>query len=136
MHPSAELRELVLQYWQAFSAADVAFVQAHLSADSGILGIGTDPDEWYEGAQVHHVLAEQLDAVGGVTISPGDIRAYEEGPVGWIADRPTFTFPGGMAFTARFTAVVHREDGEWKIVQAHTSVGIPNEQIIGQTLPA
>jgi hypothetical protein len=27
------------------------------------------------------------------------------------------------------------EDGDWKLVQAHTSVGVPNDQLVGQTLP-
>jgi hypothetical protein len=135
MQPSSELRNLMIRYWQAFAEGDVSFVEAHLSIDTGILGIGTDFTEWYEGAEVRHVFADQLKAVGGVVITPGDIRAYEEGSVGWLADRPTFTFPGGAAFTARFTAVARREDGDWKLVQAHTSVGIPNDQLVGQTLP-
>ena len=117
MQQSSELRDLMIRYWEAFAGGDVAFVEAHLSADGGILGIGTDPGEWYEGAEVRRVFAEQLKAVGGVVITPGDIKAYEEGPVGWIADRPSFAFPGGMSFSARFTAVAHREDGVWKVDQ-------------------
>ena len=135
MHPSSELRDLMVRYWAAFTRGDVPFVEAHLSADPGILGVGTDPEEWYEGADVRRVFTEQLKAVGGVSITPGEVRAYQEGPVGWVADRPTFTFPDGTTFSVRFTAVAHREDDEWKLVQAHTSVGVPNEQAVGQTLP-
>jgi hypothetical protein len=135
MQPSSELRNLMIRYWEAFAMGDVSFVEAHLSTDSDILGIGTDPGEWYEGADVHRVFAEQLETVGGVVITPGDIRAYEEGAVGWIADRPTFSFTGGITFTARFTAVAHRENGDRKLVQAHTSVGVPNDQLVGQMLP-
>ena len=135
MQPSSELRDLMIRYWEAFTRGDAEFVNAHLSPDPGTLGIGTDPDEWYEGVEVRRVFTEQLKAVGGVSITPGDMRAYQEGPIGWIADRPTFTFPGGLSFSLRFTAVAHREDGEWKLVQAHTSVGVPNEQVVGQDLP-
>ncbi len=35
----------------------------------------------------------------------------------------------------RFRAVFHKEDGEWKIVQFHTSVGVPNESTVGKALP-
>jgi hypothetical protein len=135
MNPSSELRELMVRYWAAFTRGDVSFVEAHLSTDPDILGVGTDPVEWYEGLEVHRVFTEQLTAVAGVSITPGNIRAHQEGKVGWIADRPTFTLPDGTTFSVRFTAVAHREDGEWKLVQAHTSVGVPNEQVVGQTLP-
>ena len=119
----------------AFTRGDASFVEAHLSAEPGILGVGTDPEEWYEGAEVRRIFTEQLTAMGGVSITPGDVRAYQEGPVGWIADRPTFTFTDGATFSVRFTAVARREDGGWKLVQAHTSVGVPNEQVVGQDLP-
>ena len=136
MQPSSELRDLMIRYWEAFTHGDISFVEAHLSADPGILGVGTDPEEWYEGVKVRQVFTEQLTAVGGVSITPGEVRAYQEGTVGWIADRPTFTLPDGTMFSVRFTAVAHREDGQWKLVQAHTSVGVPNQQVVGQTLPS
>ena len=94
MQPSSELRDLVIRYWEVFAGGDVSFVEAHIPADRVVSGIGTDPDEGYEGAGVHHVL------------------------------------------TARSTAVAHREDGEWKLVRANTSVGVPDQQLVGQTLPA
>jgi hypothetical protein len=134
-HASSELRDLMVRYWAAFTRGDGSFVEAHLSADPGVLGVGTDPCEWYEGAEVRRVFTEHLPAVAGVSIIPGEVGAYQEGPVGWIPDRPTFTFPDGTTFSVRFTAVAHREDGEWKLVQAHTSVGVPNEQVVGQDLP-
>jgi hypothetical protein len=135
MQPSAELRDFMVRYWEAFSTADISLLEAHISAEIGVLGIGTDPSEWYEDADVRRVVKEQLQAAGAVSVRSGEVRAFEEGSVGWLADRPTFTVPGGASFTVRFTAVAHREDGEWKLVQAHTSVGVPNEQLIGQDLP-
>ena len=41
MQPSNELRDLMIRYWEAFAGGDVPFVEAHLSIDSGLLGIGT-----------------------------------------------------------------------------------------------
>lgn len=113
MHPSTELRDLMVRYWAAFTRGDVSFVEAHLPAVAGILGVGTDHEEWYEGTDVRRVFTEQLTAVGGVSVTSGEVRAYQEGTVGWIADRPTFSLPDGTSFSARFTAVAHREDGEW-----------------------
>jgi hypothetical protein len=35
----------------------------------------------------------------------------------------------------RVTAVLHKENGEWKMVQGHVSFGVPNEEALGQELP-
>jgi SnoaL-like protein len=135
MQPSSELRDLMVRLWEAFSAAEVAFVERHISAEDGVFGIGTDPQEWYEGPRFRQVWKDQLQAMSGVSVAGSNPRAYQEGSVGWVADRPIFRFPGGVELTLRVTAVAHREDDEWKLVQIHTSVGVPNEQLLGQPLP-
>jgi ketosteroid isomerase-like protein len=30
----------------------------------------------------------------------------------------------------RLTAVLHREDGVWKLVHMHVSVGVPDEEVV------
>jgi adenylate cyclase len=56
-------------------------------------------------------------------VTPGDLRAFECGEVGWVVDRPTFRLAGGQQFDTRITLVLHREDGTWRIVHSHASVG-------------
>ena len=68
---------------------------------------------------------------GNVTADPGEPEAYVEGTVGWGMPRPTLTLPNGKTLTPRWGAVFHQEDGQWKLVQLHASVGIPNEQLMG-----
>jgi len=46
--------------------------------------------------------------------------------VGWAADRPSFVF-GDVRIPIRLLAVMLEEDGEYKIVNAHFSVGVPDE---------
>jgi ketosteroid isomerase-like protein len=69
-----------------------------------------------------------------VQVSPGELRAYREGSVGWAADRPAFRLPAGPEFALRVTVVFHQEDGAWKIVQSHASVGARNEDVVGKPL--
>ena len=38
----------------------------------------------------------------------------------------------GTEIPTRSTAVFHREDGEWKMVQGHKSVGVSNEELFGE----
>jgi hypothetical protein len=34
----------------------------------------------------------------------------------------------------RLTAVLHQEDGDWKIVQTHASIGVPNDRMFDPML--
>jgi len=36
----------------------------------------------------------------------------------------------GRRVPVRLTAVLHQEDGDWKAVQSHASIGVPNEQML------
>jgi ketosteroid isomerase-like protein len=56
-------------------------------------------------------------------IETGDVKAFQEGTVAWLADRPTLAPPGGIKVAARVTAVFRREEDGWKIVQSHLSMG-------------
>ena len=42
--------------------------------------------------------------------------------------------PDGTEIPFRITGVYHQENGEWKVVQWHASIGISNEEAIGQEL--
>jgi ketosteroid isomerase-like protein len=59
----------------------------------------------------------------GIKVTHGDLLAFECGDVGWTVDRPTIELASGERFDTRLIRVFHREDGAWKIVHAHTSVG-------------
>jgi len=56
---------------------------------------------------------------------------YEEGSTGWVVDQPTFRFPDGSAMRTRLTAVWRQEDGVWKLVHMHVSVGVPDDEVVG-----
>ena len=136
MQRSDELKSIVLSLYQAASRGDVSFFEQNLSRD-GVTMIGTDPNEWWSGhAEVVRVYRAQSEELGGgINLTPGDdLEAYIEGSVGWTADRPSFQLPDGSRFPARVTFVFHQEDGQWKVVQAHFSVGVPNEEAFAQEL--
>jgi ketosteroid isomerase-like protein len=136
MERSDELRELFLRFYDALNSGDAGFFDRHFSRDADVRGIGTDPQEWWSGSRVVEVFKEQIDAMGGsMQLKPGDPEAYAEGSVGWIADQATLALPDGGALAVRFTGVLHREDGDWKFVQSHGSIGIANEETFGEDLP-
>jgi ketosteroid isomerase-like protein len=51
--------------------------------------------------------------------------------VAWAEGRGRFTSAGGGERPVRMTAVFAREDGQWKVVQSHASIGVPNADIFG-----
>jgi hypothetical protein len=52
-----------------------------------------------------------------------------------VADRPSFDLPGVGEVGFRLTLVFHREDGEWRAVPSHASLGVPNAEV-APDLPA
>ena len=136
MERSPELRDLTLRTYEAMSRGDVAFFERLASRQAGLLAIGTDPDEWWGDydSLIRALRAQLAEVGGGFPITPGDVQAYREGSVGWAADRATFDFPGQPPLPFRLTLVFHQEEGEWKAVQWHTSLGVANEAVIGKEL--
>jgi hypothetical protein len=134
MEPSPELRELMFSLYKAMASGDYAFMERHFSASAGVLTIGTDPNEWWTDRETAtRVFRAQLEEMGGFPIAAGDPQAYTEGTVGWVADQPRVTMPGAE-MRLRLTGVLRREGEDWKIVQWHISMGVPNEQALGQEL--
>ena len=134
MHPSTELRDLTLQIAQAISDGDVAVLARHTSHHPGTAFLGTDPDEWWTDlAGLRQALVGQREA--GVEIIPGDPVDYQEGEVGWAIDHRMRFRLGAQERPFRMTVVYRREDGLWKMVHVHSSLGVPNEDAIGVVLP-
>ncbi|HEX5851126.1 MAG TPA: nuclear transport factor 2 family protein, partial [Rubrobacter sp.] len=61
-----------------------------------------------------------------------ELDAFVEGTVGWASSRFSWRRTDDREIPMRWSAVFPREDGEWKLVQAHASVGVPNEEAFGE----
>jgi hypothetical protein len=146
MEQSDELRDLTLRFYEAVNTGDLSFVERHVSSQEGAMFVGTDPNEWWEGyaAFVEAIRSqEEAGRAGGLQergsapqIAPGQIQAYREGSVGWVIDRDSFRLPDGTKVPFRNSAVFLQEDGEWKLVHAHASIGVRNEEMFGEAVTA
>jgi hypothetical protein len=133
MERSTKLVEELHKVYDAFSNGDGELAEQAMSARDGLVFIGTDPDEWFEDVgSVRRLLEAQAGA--GIKVEHGDAQAFEEGTVGWVADRGSFVLPDGSRVPFRITGVFHRENGGWKLVQGHTSVAMPNADVVGTDL--
>jgi SnoaL-like domain len=124
MERSAELQDIILAAFEDYSSDNASAIERHTSRQAEVRLIGTDPDEWFEGEQAAEVLMREAQ-------DPSFRVSFVEGSVGWASGRPTWMLEDGTEIPSRWTAVFHQEDGEWKMVQAHASVGVPDEELFG-----
>ena len=132
MRRSAEVRDALLRFYEVFSTPDLkGFAQIIVQEDEGVLVIGTDPGDWAEGRERWIAAREALThAMEGLRLEAGEKpRGFEEGSMGWVADRPRAVLPDGTIST-RLTGVVRQEEGEWRFVHVHLSVGVPDEEVV------
>ena len=113
-----------------FWRCDGAVVDRLVSRDPGARLIGSDPAERFAGEEVARFLRGEAESAGGnATFTPTETEAYREGTVGWATTLLTITLPDGRSVSPRWSAVFHVEDDEWKFVQTHASIAVPNDEI-------
>ena len=135
MEQSMELQALYGRICEAQSSGDYGFFESHFSRKEGVLAIGTDPSEWWDGYDtIVRVFKAQLKEVADFQIMADTPHAFCDGSMGWVAGRPTLKLPDGTEMPFRLTLVFQKEPNGWKIVQWHSSIGISNENLIGETL--
>jgi SnoaL-like protein len=132
---SPEIEQVLRENMDAMERSDIEAIERRTSRDECVVGIGSDPSEWGEG--VHELLRLVRDSMPDATLQVhsglDDVRAFREGSVGWAAGRGWFDVEG-QRVPVRLTAVLHQEDGDWKFVQMHASIGVPNEHMFAPML--
>jgi hypothetical protein len=117
----------VTQTWERFcdllSAGDADGLDELVSPDATVI-IGTAPGEWVDDRSRMRFRFE----AEGMGLTPVDPLAWAEGSLGFVVDRPRFAFPDGSGIDTRATAVMRLEDGVWRLVHVHVSVGVPDEE--------
>lgn len=126
--PEDEVRKVLDELIEAQNAGDAERLRSMLSQRPDAVHIGTDAEEW----ETSNQLIDAVAAAGGgddVRAVADEIFIHVEGDVAWAEGRGRFTRPGGGERPVRMTGVFIREDGQWKIVQSHASIGVPNADI-------
>lgn len=130
MNPSIEIKDAVLGLYESVTAGDVGAIERLFSRQSGVLTIGSDPSEWWADYDtIVGAFKAQFRESGTRQIKAGELTTFAEGTVGWSADRRTMRLPNGKELTIRETFIFHKEDGDWKIVQMHASLAVPNTEL-------
>ena len=131
MKQSSEIQQLMTRFYDEASKGNFEVVDGFVS-HGDVRWIGTDATEWWETpAAVAKAWRDQTAEIGApVRITAGDLVAYQQDNVAWLSDRPTFELADGSTVPCRLTAVWLREPEGWRIVQFHSSGGVPNEKLV------
>ena len=130
MDKSVEIENIVLVLYESMSKGDIGALEDMFSWQYGVLVIGSDPAEWWAGHEtILRAFTTQLREAGAKQIQMGEIHAFVEGTVGWASELRTISQAKGKEMKVRHTFVFHLEDGKWKIVQLHVSIGVPNAEL-------
>ena len=138
METSTDLRTVVERFYGLFVSGDTSIAERYIENLDGLLVIGTDPREWW--ADYESVMralkaqAGELSETGLKIRRDQEVRAYQEGSIGWVADRPIFVLPDGSEIEMRVTGVFIEHVDGWKLAQWHASFGVDNEDAIGKGL--
>ena len=131
METSAELVQLVSDWFAPASRGDTSLIATHVSDSASTRLVGSDPDEWLGGGEAiaAFLRGEGEGGGGNVRFTPRDTEALAAGDVGWAATKVTIAMPDGRKVTPRWTSVFERHDGTWLIVQTHASIAVANDAI-------
>jgi hypothetical protein len=125
----------VREFYGMLERGDPAGVSDYISRTDDVVWIGTDPDEWWVGYDtVSRVVSQQVKELGRCSVEGSNPRGATSGDAGWVADQATLRLPDGNAVPMRLTFVYRREEGVWRAVQVHASIGVSNEEAIGLDL--
>ena len=126
MKRSPEIENLMRDSVAALERSDLAFIEKHTSRADGTVAIGTDPDEYARDFDTIMRLMADSTPKGDqqIKVVIDEIRGYEEGDIGW-SDATGHFESDGSTVPVRITDVARREDGVWRSVQTHASIGVP-----------
>jgi ketosteroid isomerase-like protein len=124
-----EIRKVIDEGTQALNAGDAVRLRTMLSLRPDAVHIGTAAEEWETSEQALDAIA--LEGGSDIQAVVDDIGIHVQGDTAWAEARGRFTRADGAERAVRVTYVLIREDGGWKVVQSHASIGVPNSETFG-----
>jgi ketosteroid isomerase-like protein len=128
--PQDEIRNVLDETIQALNAGDAQRLRTQLSERPDAVHIGTAAEEWVTSKQFLDALAD-LGGGDDIQAVADDLGIHVQGDIAWAEGRGRFTRADGAERPVRMTYVIIREDGRWRLVQSHASIGVPNAEIFG-----
>jgi ketosteroid isomerase-like protein len=127
-----EVEALFANAYAAHQQGDPQAFSSMIADDESATALGSAPGEESIGPAAFDEMVRG-NAAGRENAPPladiTDLVAYEENGVAWLSARIAFHRGSNDDVPFRGTAVLHLEDGEWKIVQWTVSMLVPDEAL-------
>lgn len=127
-----EIEQRLREGTEAFRRRDREFFERFTSRHESAMTVGSDADEVARGHdQIVRIMSMEMDQRSSEypRLELGKVEAWREGDIGWATSLGEFQLSGEAAIPARTSAVLHREDGEWKMLNWCFSLAVPNEEL-------
>ena len=124
-----DARKTVHAYFDALTAGDARRLIALMSRAPYYVKIGTDENEYIQGEKnIPEYYRHHVDSTEDFTITCDYLDVQEREAVAWFYTRQIWTlkWQGQREQLAmRLTGVLEKEKEQWKFVQIHASLGVP-----------
>lgn len=128
---SDELEAVARRWVEAMRQRDFETAANFFYRGEGSRYVGSDSHEWWQGGDFVDAYSQHQSELPEFTMEVEELEAYESGPVGWAAIKTLTAFGEEQPKSLRYTFVFTLDSGFWRIVQAHTSVAVPNPEALG-----
>ena len=129
MSPEDEVRAVIERFFKAMETRDPALMKQLLPKDESMIHIGTERDEiWSSWTEMMEATEDQFRKLEYYKASIYDLTVNfsRSGDTVWYFHKlDTRIKSGGTETTwegARFTGVLEKQEGNWKLMQTHVSL--------------
>ena len=124
-----DAHQTVKAYFDTLITGDTDRLIDMMSLADHYVKIGTEPDEHIEGGENARDYFQQIVAnAADIEIEYEHLDIQERGAVAWFYTRQIWRLKWlgkPEELVVRLTGVLEKENGAWKFVQIHASVGVP-----------
>ncbi|HPX33989.1 MAG TPA: DUF3225 domain-containing protein [Bacteroidales bacterium] len=125
----ALVKNVLDKYRTANENQDINLIEEIWSPDETIISFGTERGERLVGfSQIKEVVQRQFDTFSETFITPANqvIEISDDGKTAWFSQMMNYNFIlNGEPYSfrnLRYTGVLVKNEGKWKLVQTHMSV--------------
>lgn len=129
MSAKDEVRAVIERFFKAMDTRDLALMKQLLSKDESMVHIGSARDEIWSGwTELMEVTEDQFRELEYYKASIYDltVNLSRSRDTAWYFHKLDARIKSGVNETtwkgARFTGVLERKDGNWKLMQTHVSI--------------
>jgi class 3 adenylate cyclase len=132
---SPEVEAVARRIWENFAAVNKPALANIVSRDPAARWVLSADDEWFGHADhIAELMASRSERIGVERLEFDRVEGYQAGDVGWVAAEITVHLEKGDSVTFRNTSVLIIEDGVWRVIQSHTSRGVPAVETFGYAI--